>query len=129
MSKKKECKPMCKNFPVDMYKHGVKVVFGTHDDLKKSLKKDGFTGNFEEEEDLMERSAGITFTLDTDDVVIWLREKPKDDGSMAVLAHEIYHAVSFLLRSVGIDHTSDTEEAYAYTYENFYFRITSWACS
>lgn len=130
MTEEKACKPMCKTFPVEIYKHGVKVVFGTHDDLKKALNKDGFTGDFEEEKDMMEKCMGITFTLETDDVVIWLRERPKDNADWAVLAHEIYHAVSFLLRGVGIDHTSDTEEAYAYAYENLYYsRITSWACS
>lgn len=129
MSKKAESKAMCRNFPVDIFKHGVKVVFGEYEDLKKALSKDGFKGDFEEEKNLMERSAGITFTLDTDDVVIWMRNTPKDDGDMAVLAHEVYHAVSFLLRSIGIDHNSDTEEAYAYTFEYLFGNITSWACS
>lgn len=93
------------------------------------MSKDGFKGDFEEEKNLMERCAGITFSLGTDDVVIWMRYTPKDNGDMAVFAHEVYHAVSFLLRSIGIGHTPDTEEAYAYTFEYLPWNITSWACS
>lgn len=118
-----------KNFPVDIFKRGVKVFFGEYECLKKALNKDGVKGDFEEAKELMERSAGVTFTLNTDDVIIWLRNKPNGNGDRAVLAHEIFHAVSFLLRSVGIGHTPDTEEIYAYTFENLYFRITSWICS
>jgi len=120
---------MQKNFPIDIFKHGVKVFFGTYEELKKSLKKDGFDGDYKEEKDLMDRSAGITFSMPTDDVVIWMREKPKNNGELSVLAHEVFHAVSFLLRSIGIEHTPDTEEVYAYTFENLYGKIISWSCS
>lgn len=129
MSKKAEVKPLQKTFPVNIFKHGVKVFFGTYDELKKSLKRDGFDGDYKEEKELMDKSAGITFTIPTNDVIIWMREKPKDNGELSVLAHEVFHAVSFLLRSIGIDHTPDTEEVYAYTFEYLYSDITSWACS
>lgn len=118
-----------KNFPVNIFKHGIKVVFGDYEDVRKALSKDGFKEDLDDAKNLMERSAGVTFQLNTDDVVIWLRDEPKNNGELAVLSHEIYHAVSFLLRSIGIEHTSDTEEAYAYTFEYLYENITSWACS
>lgn len=128
MSKKKE-EACFKKFPLDIYKHGIGVFFGDFTLLTKKLNKLGFKSDFKEEKDLSERSAGITFSLNTDDVIIWLPHKPKTDGEVATLVHEIYHATSFLLRSVGIEHTSDTEEVYAYTMEYIYFNITSWACS
>lgn len=128
MNKKKE-KACFKKFPLDIYKHGVGVFFGDFTLLIKKLNKLGFKGNFEEEKELSERSAGITFFLNTDDIIVWLPHKPKTDGEMATLVHEVCHATSVLLRSVGIKHTPDTEEVYAYTMEYLYFNILSWICS
>ena len=39
------------------------------------------------------------------------------------LLHEVIHAVSHWLRHIGIDHTEDTEEAYTYLIQYFYFKI------
>lgn len=127
MSKKKECH--FKRFPLEIYKHGAGVFFGDFDTLIKKLNKLGFKGDFKEEKELSERSSGITFALNTNDVMIWLPRKPKTFTEESCLTHEIYHAVSFLLRGVGIEHTPETEEAYAYAMEYLYSNIISWACS
>jgi hypothetical protein len=42
---------------------------------------------------------------------------PMNAKTIALLSHEVLHAVSFILRRVGIEHTSDTEEAYTYLHQ------------
>lgn len=117
-----------KEFPLDIYKHGVRVVVGTFDEAVDVLHKDGFKGDFDEEREMAERSAGLAIELCTGDVAVWLREPPKDKDGMATLAHEVFHAVSFMLRGIGLEHTSDTEEAYAYAFEYLFRNVISWAC-
>lgn len=115
-----------KKFPIDLYRHGVRVVIGTIDEAVAALKKDGLKNDIDDVREIAELSSGLAFELATGDVAIWLREPPKDKDSMATLAHEVFHAVSFILRGVGIEHTSDTEEAYAYAYDYLFRNIYSW---
>jgi hypothetical protein len=44
---------------------------------------------------------------------VWFPE-PKDDISISTLVHESLHVASLILRSRGIDHNEETEEAYTY---------------
>jgi hypothetical protein len=51
--------------------------------------------------------------------VLWLNERDKkfsvkNTDDVATLNHEILHVVSMVLRFVGIAHTTETEEVYAY---------------
>ena len=50
-----------------------------------------------------------TFTLNDEDVVIWLRKC--DHG---IVAHEIFHAATIMLASIGMRLTKGSQEAYAY---------------
>jgi len=46
--------------------------------------------------------------------IIRLRSKPKNPQGYSVLAHEIFHAVDFIMRHIGITLSPDSDEAYAY---------------
>lgn len=52
--------------------------------------------------------------LEGSQTIIRLRNKPIDANGYAVLAHEIFHAVDFIMRRIGITLSSDSDEAYAY---------------
>lgn len=46
--------------------------------------------------------------------IVRLRSKPNDPHGYSVVAHEIFHAVDFIMRRIGITLGSDSDEAYAY---------------
>ena len=113
-----------KTFPLDIFKHGIKVVIGSRDYLLAVAKKDGFL-------DFVERNIGepfrmITFQLPTGDAMIYSETFDSGTEDDEVMRHEILHAVSHILRNVGIEHTAETEETYAYTLEYCNKRILTW---
>lgn len=114
-----------KIFPLDIFKHGIKVVIGSRDYLHAVAKKDGFfdfvTKNIGEQPFRM-----ITFLLPTGDAMIYSEKFDRTTDDDEVMRHEILHAASHILRSVGIEHTVDTEEVYAFTIEYCNKRIIAW---
>jgi cell division inhibitor SulA len=58
--------------------------------------------------------AAVFYGLSGGDVVLWMQKKPDTARWTALLAHELHHAVSYIMRIVGIPPTQDTEEAHAY---------------
>jgi hypothetical protein len=61
---------------------------------------------------------GNTSMFSKGETLLRLKEVPNGPVYMALLVHEIVHAVSFILRRVGIEHTSETEEAYTYAIQD-----------
>lgn len=43
---------------------------------------------------------------------------PTSPGKIAMLGHEVLHAVSWVLRRVGVEHTEATEEVYCYLHQH-----------
>lgn len=56
--------------------------------------------------------------FDNGQSLIRLNRLPLSPMTTAVLVHEIVHAVSKILRRVGIEHTEETEEAYTYAIQD-----------
>ena len=69
---------------------------------------DGVGGAWHNEDD------AATTQLSSGFQIISLPGIPSTPDDIAILAHEILHAASFILRRAGIEHTESTEEAYAY---------------
>ncbi len=59
-------------------------------------------------------SSGRTTMFSTGQTFLWLKEKPTSINGLAILNHEIFHCVCFILERIGITHSSDSDEAYAY---------------
>lgn len=57
---------------------------------------------------------GRTVYFEGKGAIVVLRHKVLGAKTMALLVHEIYHAVSYILQSRGIDPSDETEEVYAY---------------
>lgn len=53
-------------------------------------------------------------SLNGGQTIIRLKTKPFDAYTYGVLAHEIFHAVDFIMRRIGITLSSDSDEAYTY---------------
>jgi len=56
--------------------------------------------------------------------IIWLRHR----NNLDVASHEATHAASHCLRARGIEHTSDTEEVFAYLQEFIFSNIRTRIC-
>lgn len=59
-----------------------------------------------------EENAGYTIGLTNGSVIIYIRED--HIGDYGVLAHEVFHAVESVMNYVGITHSEDSSEAFAY---------------
>lgn len=113
-----------KTFPLDIFKHGIKVVIGSREYLLDVAKKDGFLDFVKK--NIEEPSRMITFTLPTGDAMVYSGGFDANTDDDEIMRHEILHAVSHILRSIGIEHTAETEEVYAYAIEYCNKRIFTW---
>lgn len=57
---------------------------------------------------------GRTVMTDSNHTIIRLNEWPVTCNQYGTLAHEIFHAVDFIFRRIGITLSEDSDEAYAY---------------
>ena len=80
----------------------------TKDDIEKFRK--------EFNDYLPKHNTGRTWQLSTGQQVVHM-QMPMGATQIALLSHEVLHAISFVLRSAGIEHTNETEEAYAYLHQ------------
>lgn len=85
-SKKKLCKELSKTLP--------KYII---EDLKDQ--------DFEE---------GKSAIFPTNQVLLWLKNKPSSIEELAILNHEIFHCTCFILERLGITYSESSDEAYAY---------------
>ena len=99
----------CGTYPFDILVFFGENVEDLFNDIKGKLSKSDFKGLKKSE-----FKAGKAIILDTNQTVLWLREKPTTPTDFGLLSHEIYHCTGFILRSIGIQYSEETEEAYAY---------------
>lgn len=93
------------------------VHFGSVESLRKTLCRYVDDGIAEEAtacintnnkgETVINQEQGIFF--------IWMPSKPKTAEDIGFLAHEVFHAVAEIMRTIGITFSEDSEEIYAYT--------------
>lgn len=117
-----------KKIPINIFRHGIKICIGTIDELRKTMKADGFANETLDEE-WLKGSVMTTLCLSTGDALIYGRTYSNDAVGQSILAHEIFHAVSHIMRNIGIEHTSVTEEAYAYVIEYVEENALTWLSS
>lgn len=120
-----------KTFPIDPFKHGVCVFFGTDDEFRLHVAKDDALdiGVADDCAAAMENSKMATLRLDSGDAIVFGRSVPADVQGRATLVHELFHSVSCILQNIGVIHTDETEEVYAYTLENLTERVFTWLSS
>lgn len=105
---------------VPIYKKAVLLYCGSESGLFKTVRRDLGKDVEEEVRDGIggeEQYEGITLMTSTNDVIVHLPEKPKNNKGISTLTHELFYASSLILEGAGIRHTKDTEEAYAYLLE------------
>lgn len=101
--------------PLDIYPYIVSVSINqTEKQLYKSLDKvfikyEGIEKDFD-----LQDSEAICTTTKSKDIIIRLRGIPKHPYDYGTLSHEILHATIFIMKSVGMELSDSSEEAYTY---------------
>lgn len=106
---------MNKIIPIDIYNTDLLLVVGSTEELKASLGEHLDAENADAAykmmaEDIKENTTGRTTLLGGGQVVLWLSNASRE----GVTAHEIFHAVCFIMEKVGIGFSDESEEAFAY---------------
>lgn len=105
---------MAKSFKieVDLYNQRVRLlVTKDYDEVEKFIRKKWKDKNWTVENDDCE---GNLFWHPDYAPIIHIHKKPKTPFQKGILAHEIFHCTSFLLRAAGLKLTEESEEAFSY---------------
>lgn len=113
-------------FPIDIFKHGIRVVIGNEEDLLSVAECEGWRDEAVKIMDGVKDYMGLTLRLESGDSAILLSDMDGESISTPVVVHELIHAVSHILRNVGIEYSLDSEEVYAYVMEDLTEKVTNW---
>lgn len=98
-----------------VYPFDTLVTTADHDAVCAYIEKRGYVLDASEREQLEMGGVGRTVMLRGGQTIIRLEPaKTKIGIDVADLAHEIAHAAHFLFDRIGIKHSHDSDEAYAY---------------
>jgi hypothetical protein len=97
-----------------LYHAAIHVFLGTREDCAEAMRKVGVKER--EIEEWLDDTNGYEgmYHQEDDFRLIWLQEVPTTVGKYSDLVHEIEHATFYLLKSRGLQHTEESDEAYAY---------------
>jgi hypothetical protein len=99
--------------PLVIYPFDVMFSFGETDELlKRRLKRFGL--DWDPTYEMEETTMGRTILTPGNTTVLRLKKIPESYMEYGFLAHEIFHAVTFLLERIGMTLTAASDEAYAY---------------
>jgi len=103
------------------YRTLINVLVGNPYDLKESIADSDGLYTFLKE-NIKENNLGkFVWCEKSNHWCIWLPKAPKTIDEMACLVHEIEHCVFYLFQYLGMKHSDDSEEAYAYA-QDYLFR-------
>jgi len=104
-----------------IYPFDVLVSIGeTKEEVEKHIKKTGYKLNDNEKDAIELNSLGKTAMLRGGQTIIRLR-----NTNIGILAHEAFHATSFLMDRIGVKLTMESDEAYAYALQYLINEIQS----
>lgn len=107
---------MIKIIKGSVFPYDIMVAYNCNlNDIKNKLKK--FKQELDEEkiEFLKSSSLASTIQLPCKAVLIYFKGKI----TQGLIAHEVYHAVIMIFNTMGIDYSSESEEAFAYMIEYY----------
>lgn len=98
--------------PLEVYPFDIMFSFNeTDDELRSTFNKYNIIESNYFESTLKRGKCSV---LDTGQIVIRLKNYPDSPEEYGYLAHEIYHAVNFLMEKIGVKFSEDSEECFAY---------------
>ena len=96
-----------------LFPYDVLVCLGSkYEDITRYIGKLGYKLDSEELEAIKMKGNGRTVILRGGQTILWIRDYPKVGSS--IIAHEVFHAVSFMLDRAGVKLSFDSDELYAY---------------
>lgn len=110
-------KQRVKTIPIDLYKRGVQVFYGTDKQFRSYAKREGFEVDWAEYEAYGDKTGGMTIRLPLDVVIVLF-----ESASEGVVVHELGHAAKHILRIVEVE----DEEAEMYLLEYLYNEVMPW---
>lgn len=97
----------------EIYPFDVMVSFGEkQEEVVKKIERSKYKLSEDEKEKLYMSGRGRTVMLEGGQTIMRLDTKSPD-----VIAHEVFHAVAFLMARIKINLTYDSDEAFAYAIE------------
>ena len=100
--------------PIPLYRAKLHVFFGTPEACAEAMRKENVPELEIEEWKKNTKGFEGMYHEDNDFRLLWITEVPATVGRYGELAHEIEHAVFYLLNSRGLKHTEESDEAYSY---------------
>ena len=100
----------------ETWPYDVVVGLGVDRDQFKDYLKRRFVNPLTKDDDekLFCKGHGLTLRLENKSFVLWLKKFPNTPDGFGFLAHEIFHTADLMLRSAGMELSSDSDEAWAY---------------
>ena len=99
---------------IPLYRAAIHVFLGTREACAEAMRKAEVKEH--EIEEWLDATNGYEgmYNQEDDFRLIWLSDVPTTIGKYSDLVHEIEHATFYLLKSRGLQHTEESDEAYAY---------------
>jgi hypothetical protein len=109
------------------YPFDVAVAIGATDEQVREFLEKGTNLSTEEIANIKMHQAGKgrTVMLTSGQTVLRLQKWEATPDDTATLAHEVFHAVTFLMERIGITFCAASDEAYAYAIGNLTLRIVT----
>ena len=102
--------------PLDIFDAEIMVHFGEKKELRNVLAK---YMSKEKVTSILNAvgvcKSGLTLHNEDGTTIIYIPQKPSCSEDFGTISHEIFHAVSYVMKDKGIDLTDSSEEVYAYT--------------
>lgn len=110
---------------IPLYRAAIHVFLGTREECAEAMRKAEVKDR--EIDEWLNETKGYEgmYHEDDDFRLIWLQEIPTTVGKYSDLVHEIEHATFYLLKSRGLQHTEESDEAYAYLSGHIFEQIDS----
>jgi hypothetical protein len=114
------------NFFFDIYHTRLQVIVGDVDeDLIKYVSKYTNASITEIVDMFNETTSGCCFYASNGKHLLWVAEWDNSTSCLTYLVHEIEHYVFKTMEWVGIPHTKDTDEAFAYFFDLCFFTVVN----
>ena len=109
------------NIELPIYRTTINVLFGNIDSMKENMKD--LNGLYEHLKENTSKYDLGRFVWDEEENYwcIWMPRIPKTIDEIATLVHEVEHCVFHLFKYKGMNHSEDSDEAYAYA-NDYLFR-------
>lgn len=116
---------------IDVFQTDLWVFLGSKEDCCKALRKEGVNEDaieaWAKEAGAVRNTLGLYLYNKKEDIALmWVANWPETIGDFVTVVHEGEHAAFYLLDRLGVEHTSASDEVYAYLQGYIYGQVMSY---